>query len=206
VLSTSTPDIIPGQSGRLHVTGQPGGSVQLYCYSRPNTDYTQARPNGPGSAGQGVTLDQSGATDFSISPGTNTRCIAQYRNNSGTRGNSVVVTVHTVLSLSAYRDGPRQYHFQGTNLPRRAGQLITLYRYATDQGKYCVPTAESDTTAKDDAGCHAIRTATAETNSSNVWRIDRTFTGSGQFYFVVRTSQTLTNARGHSNQRKTVIV
>ena len=53
--------------------------------------------------------------------------------------------VATALSLSAYRDGVRTYHFQGTNLPRRAGQLITLYRYATASGGYCVPAPESYT-------------------------------------------------------------
>jgi hypothetical protein len=118
-----------------------------------------------------------------------------------------VIIVHTSLSLSAYRDGVRQYHFQGTNLPRRAGQLITLYRYATGPNldQYCKPTPESDTTQKDDGSCKAIITSQAKTGSDNTWRIDRTFTGSGRFYFVVRTSQTMDNGRGHSNQRDTVI-
>jgi hypothetical protein len=115
--------------------------------------------------------------------------------------------VHTSLSLSAYRDGARKYHFQGTNLPRRSGQLITLYRYAKGPNldQYCVPTPESDTTNKDDAGCRAIITSQAKTGSSNTWRIDRVFEGSGQFYFVVRTSANLSNGRGHSNQRLTII-
>jgi hypothetical protein len=118
-----------------------------------------------------------------------------------------VINVHTSLSLSAYRDGVRKYHFQGTNLPRRPGQLITLYRYATGPNfdRYCVPPPESDVHAQANNGCVAIRTAIAYTNASNVWRINRTFTGSGQFYFVVRTTQTLNNARGHSNQRLTII-
>jgi hypothetical protein len=93
--------------------------------------------------------------------------------------------VHTTLSLSAYRDGVRRYHFQGRNLPRIAGQLITLYRL--------------------DRSGREIRTATTYTNTSGIWRIDRRFTGSGAFKFVARASQTLTNAAGKSNVRLTII-
>jgi len=93
--------------------------------------------------------------------------------------------VHTTLSLSAYRDGPLRYHFQGRNLPRTAGQLITLYRLDS-QGR-------------------EIRTATTRTSTSGIWRINRRFTGSGTFRFVARTSQTLNNAPGRSNVRLTVI-
>ncbi|MCU1592286.1 MAG: hypothetical protein JWP11_3564, partial [Frankiales bacterium] len=59
--------------------------------------------------------------------------------------------------------------------------------------------------ASTDPNCIGIRTAIAYTNSSNVWRINRTFTGSGQFVFAVRTSTNLTNAAGVSNFRLTVI-
>jgi hypothetical protein len=51
----------------------------------------------------------------------------------------------------------------------------------------------------------AIRTAIAKTDSSNVWRIDRTFTGSGQFVFMAKSGQNLTNAAGVSNLRLTII-
>jgi hypothetical protein len=156
------------------------------------------------------TTDANGNISWTVTPGGNTRLYAHYPSGASTASTdspTAVITVHTSLSLSSYRDGVRKYHFQGTNLPRRAGQLITLYRYAKGpkQDQYCVPTAESDTFTKDDAGCTAIRTATAFTNSSNTWRIDRTFSGSGRFYFVVRTSQTNDNGRGHSNQRLTII-
>jgi hypothetical protein len=97
----------------------------------------------------------------------------------------VVIRVHTTLSLSAYRDGPLRYHFQGRNLPRISGQLITLYRL--------------DRTGRE------IRTATTKTNTSGIWRIDRRFTGAGTFRFVARTSTTLNNAAGKSNIRLTVI-
>jgi hypothetical protein len=203
-LSTDTPDIKPGQEGRLHATGQTGRELQLFCYSRPSTTYVQVRPSEPG---QGIAVS-NGSVDFTVFPGRNTRCYVQYLNDPSTGSDSVVINVHTALSLSAYRDGVRKYHFQGTNLPRRPGQLITLYRYADrNTNGYCDPQpAPGDFTGKStNPDCVGIRTATAVTNSSNVWRIDRTFTGSGQFVFAVRTSQTLTNAAGVSNFRLTVI-
>jgi hypothetical protein len=182
--------------------GSSNSDVELYAYSRPNSSYARVRSG---------TTDPNGRITFDLKPGTNTRLYAHYVNGTSTTGPTdsptAVITVHTSLSLSAYRDGVRKYHFQGTNLPRREGQLITLYRYAKGPNldQYCVPTAESDTTTKKDAGCTAVRTATARTNASNQWRIDRSFTGNGQFYFVVRTSDTLNNGRGHSNQRLTTI-
>jgi len=195
-------DIVPNQTSRVTVHGSPSTAVELYAYSRPDTTYDRVRSG---------TTDPSGNIAWDIKPGGNTRLYAHYAGGSsttaGTDSPSVVITVHTSLSLSSYRDGVRSYHFQGTNLPRRAGQLITLYRYAKGPNldQFCVPTAESDTTNKADRGCTAVRTATAKTNASNQWRIDRTFTGNGEFYFVVRTSENINNGRGHSNQRRTVI-
>jgi hypothetical protein len=186
--------------------GTPNSSVTLRCYSRTPENGSESSP--PYADARTQSLSSSGATQFSLNPGTNTRCFAKYAGSADsdtTASASVVQKVATALSLSSYRDGVRKYHFQGTNLPRRAGQLITLYRYATASGGYCVPDAESYNGANTTGSCRAIRTATARTNSSNVWRIDRTFTGSGQFYFVVRTSDNLTNVGGYSNQRLTVI-
>ena len=192
---------MPTQTSRVTVTGSPNSAVELYAYSRPDTTYSRVRSG---------TTGPNGAITFDLKPGTNTRLYAHYANSpmgASTESSTQVITVHATLSLSAYRDGARRYHFQGTNLPRRAGQLITLYRYATGPrlDQYCVPAAESDTTTSNTGSCTAVRTATARTNASNQWRIDRTFTGDGQFYFVVRTSNTLDNGRGHSNQRLTVI-
>jgi hypothetical protein len=50
-----------------------------------------------------------------------------------------------------------------------------------------------------------IRTSTTTTNATGVWRINRTFTGSGEFRFRARTGQTLTNVPGVSNTRLTII-
>jgi hypothetical protein len=166
----------------LHLTAPPSSSVQLFCYSRPNLQYRQVRPT---TLGQGTTVGSAGSVDFTVFPGTNTRCKGQYTNAPASGSNSVVIYVHTTLSLSAYRDGVRRYHFQGRNLPRMAGQLITLYRL--------------------DRSAREIRTASTRTSTSGIWRIDRRFTGSGAFRFVARASQTLNNATGKSNIRLTVI-
>jgi hypothetical protein len=177
-----TPDIQPGQAARLRLSAPPSSSVQLFCYSRPGTTYRQVRPS---TLGQGITVGSTGSVDFAVFPGTNTRCMGRYANDANSGSNSVVINVHTTLSLSAYRDGIRRYHFQGRNLPRIAGQLITLYRL--------------DHTGRE------IRTASTKTNTSGIWRIDRQFTGSGAFRFVARTSRTLNNAAGKSNVRLTII-
>jgi hypothetical protein len=182
MLTTSTPDVRPGQAVSLHVTGQPNALVQLFCYSRPGTTYLQVRPNAPG---QGEALSSAGNGDYALFPGTNTRCAAQYLNEAASRSGSVASVVHTALSLSAYRDGPLTYHFQGRDLPTRAGQLITLYRI--------------------DATGTEIRTATTVTNATGIWRIDRTFTGTGLFTFVAKTTPTLNNGAGKSNVRPTVV-
>jgi hypothetical protein len=190
---------VPTQASTVFVHGSPNQAVEVYAYSRPNTTYSVVRSG---------TTNAAGNISWTVTPGGNTRLYAHYAGGStSTDSTTTVITVHTSLSLSAYRDGVRKYHFQGTNLPRRAGQLITLYRYATGPNldQYCVPTAESDTTVKSDGSCHAIITSQAKTGPNNTWRIDRVFKGDGKFYFVVRTSENINNGRGHSNQRLTII-
>jgi hypothetical protein len=170
-ISTSTPDIQPTQTGVLNVTGSPGGSVELRCYTRPNVDYFTAR--GPQN------LSASGTWQFQITPGANTRCYVRYAGDETTASPSTVINVHTTLSLSAVRQaGDKNYLFQGRNLPRRSGQLITLYRI-------------------DNFG-NEVRTANLTTDDSGIYRVARHFTGTGTFSFIVRTSKTLNNAEGQS--------
>ena len=154
----------------LNATGSANTTLELMCYSRPSTTYFAAR-SATVSAG-------STTLEFRILPGTNTRCYVRPEGNESLASNSVVINVHTTLSLSAVRTGVRQYIFQGRNLPRRSGQLITLYRIANGQ---------------------EIRTSNLTTDASGIYRVTRTFTGTGTFQFRVRTSQTLTNAPGASN-------
>ena len=120
----------------MTVTGTPNSSVILRCYSRSLENANQQTPPYFDARGP-LALGTDGTLQFTLAPGTNTRCFAKYAgtaDNASTVSPSIVQNVATALSLSAYRDGVRKYHFQGTNLPRRAGQLITLYRYATASG------------------------------------------------------------------------
>jgi hypothetical protein len=129
--------------------------------------------------------DADGNLLFTVKPGTNTRLYGHYADGSTASDSpSRVITVHASLSLSAYRDGVRRYHFQGRNLPRLAGQLITLYRI--DHGT-------------------EVRAASIKTDASGVWRINRQFTGSGTFTFVARTGSSANNAAGRSNERTVAI-
>jgi hypothetical protein len=171
-LVVNTPSIAAGSTARLTATGAKSEAYQLQCYTRPSTTYFTARSGSFDAAGSPVT--------FTLSLGRNTRCFIQYATTS-TQGASpsVVINVHTVLSLSTVRTGVRTYIFQGRNLPRVAGQLITLYR-VTSSGT-------------------EIRTSNLTTDSTGIYRVTRTFTGTGTFQFKVRTSQTLNNAAGVSN-------
>jgi hypothetical protein len=171
-LVVNTPSIAAGSTARLTATGAASQAYQLQCYTRPSTTYFTARSGSFDAAGSAVT--------FTLSLGRNTRCFIQYATTS-TQGASpsVVVNVHTVLSLSTVRTAVRTYTFQGRNLPRVAGQLITLYRV--------------------DSSGNEIRTSNLTTDSTGIYRVSRHFTGTGTFQFKVRTSQTLNNAAGVSN-------
>jgi hypothetical protein len=141
------------------------------AYSRPSSTYRVARDD---------MTDANGDIAWSVTPGTNTRLYATYGDGaSSTDSSQKVIDVHTTLSISGIRHAVRSYNFHGRDLPRREGQLITLYRV-------------------DSAG-REIRTATVKTDSSGTWQLDRSFAGAGQFRFLVRTSQNLTNSDGVSN-------
>jgi hypothetical protein len=170
-LTVRTPLIAAGTTATLVATGAANQQYELRCYTRPSTTYFTARAGAFDAA-------QNPAT-FTLALGRNTRCFLRYATGAGQDTPSVVVNVQTVLSLSTVRQGVRTYLFQGRNLPRVAGQLITLYRV--------------------DAAGNEIRTSNLVTDDSGIYRVIRTFTGTGTFQFKVRTSQTMNNAAGVSN-------
>jgi hypothetical protein len=172
-VSTSTPNIHPNETAVLDVRGSADESVELRCYSRPNSTYATVRRGA---------LDVSGQVQFRLQPGTNTRCYATYGDDDSLDSSSLVISVHTTLSLSARRLGVRSYEFRGRTLPRMAGQLVTLYRLSNGS---------------------EVRTGSARTDANGIWSLTRAFSGAGTFPFLVRTSQTLNNAPGES-QRVTV--
>jgi hypothetical protein len=167
-----------GSTATLTATGVASQQYELRCYSRPSSTYVTSREGAFNAAGDPAT--------FTLSLGRNTRCFIQYAVNSGQGASpSGVVNVRTVLSLSAVRTGVQTYVFQGRNLPRVAGQLITLYRV--------------------DSLGREVRTSNLLTDSSGIYRLARTFTGTGTFLFRVRTSQTMNNAAGVSDTIRVVI-
>ncbi|MDX6199332.1 MAG: hypothetical protein QOJ79_2483 [Actinomycetota bacterium] len=164
-------EIVPTQEVSVAIHGSPNTRVRLMAYSRPSTTYVVARDS---------ITNTSGDVTFRVTPGENTRLYATYGNGDGsTDSGSHVIQVHTTLSLSATRTGVRVYDFHGRNLPRRAGQLITLYRVTNTGGE--------------------VRTAIVRTDSTGTWHLTRTFSGEGTFPFLVRTSQTMDNASGRSS-------
>ena len=179
VVLASTTIIATGHTG-VSVTAPAGSVVDLLAYSRPSSTYRIVRTG---------TTDSTGRVVFSaLAPPSNTRLYAQVRGcTASTVTGSVVLNVRTALSLFAQRTGPQSYTFSGDSLPARPGGLIiSLYR-VTDSGSQLL-TAQ-------------VR-ASATTGN---WSLNRTFTGTGRFGFVVRTGQDLQNAPGSSNVRPTLI-
>jgi hypothetical protein len=117
---------------------------------------------------------------WTLSPLSNTRLYAQTRGGIATPQD--VLGVATALSLSANRTAPRTIVFSGRSIPARTGGLVvSLYRIS---GKSSVLTAQSR----------------ADATTGN-WSITRTFTGTGQFDFVLRTGTDVQNLAGASNVR-----
>ena len=169
-------------SAGLTVREDPNTLVDLYAYTRPSTDYRLIRS---------ATTDERGLAHFTVTPPANTRLIAAQRHQQCQQPtavpSSVVLNVRTALTLTATRNGRRDYNFAGDSLPARAGGLIvSLYR-VTQDGRQ-VLTAQTRADAK-----------------TGQWAVRRTFTGSGRFAFLARTGQDLQNAPGTSNTRSTLI-
>ncbi len=160
------------------VRATPGSTVDLYAYSRPSTTYRVARTGKVGA---------NGTVAFAVRPSTNTRLYAQERGCApvNTSTASKVLNVRSVLSINATRTGRRSYQFTGTVLPARPdGYVISLYRVEPN----------------------GRQVLTSQTRSRNGrYTINRTFSGTGRFGFVVRTGQDLRNAPGSSPIRSVLI-
>ena len=158
----------------------PNSIVDLYAYTQPSRTFRIVRSAEVNSTGV--------VSDIRIVPPANTRLYAQQRGCPvDAARSSVVVNVRTALSLQVTRTGPRAYTFSGDSLPARPGGLIvSLYRVTPSGGQ--------------------VLTAQTRADAANgQWRIDRRFTGSGRFGFVVRTGQDLQNAPGVSNVRSVLV-
>jgi hypothetical protein len=156
------------------VTGTPNGVIELLAYSRPSTTYRVVRR---------AETPSTGRSSFSVVPPTNTRLYARQVGCSGD-SESRVLGVRTVISLQAVRTATRTYEFSGSVLPRRAGQLVTVYRRSSSGD---------------------VLTAQARTDARGVYRVRRTFSGTGTFAFFARTSNDVTNLGGISGDRSVAI-
>ncbi|MDT7572544.1 MAG: hypothetical protein QOE05_2718 [Actinomycetota bacterium] len=146
--------------------------VDLVAYSRPSTTFTVVRT---------ATVGATGVVTWKIGPLSNTRLYAQERGAAATP--QTVLNVAPGLSLSATRTGTRTYVFSGSSIPARTGGLvISLYRF-------------TDAT-------HSVLTAQTKADpKTGKWSLRRTFTGTGQFSFVVLTRGDLQNVAGSSATR-----
>jgi hypothetical protein len=167
------PDILAGDGDAVFGRGPAGAHLTIYAYTRPSTTYKAVRQGTVGSDGTYATV---------VGPTRNTRLYAQATNCPAAQ--SAVINVHTAISISAKRNGPRDYTFSGKTFPGRA-LIVNLYR--------------------DSGTGNPVLTARARADSSGRYAIHRTFTGNGRFVFFTYTGGDLTNAEGASDDRPTVI-
>jgi hypothetical protein len=123
-------------------------------------------------------------------PTTNTRLLYSFGYATPTRRclnadgqDSDVIDVAPRLTLTAVRNGVRDYTFSG--VATTPGLILNLYRVNADGTK--------------------VLTSQARADADRTWKINRKFLGSGRFGFVVLTGRTMANAPGVSNTRPTVI-
>ena len=163
--------MVATQATAVTVHAPANSVVDLFAYSRPSTTFAVVRT---------ATVPASGVLTWTLSPLSNTRLYAQTRGGIATPQD--VLGVATALSLSASRTAPRTIVFSGRSIPARTGGLVvSLYRVS---GTSSVLTAQ----------------ARADARTGN-WSITRTFTGTGQFDFVLRTGTDVQNLAGTSNVR-----
>ena len=179
VTTLDLPTITATETAGLSVRGEPGSVVDLFAYSRPTTSYSLVRTG---------TVSDAGIVQFGVRPGGNTRMYAQQRGcTADPARDSVVLTVRPKLTLAVSRTGTRSYSFYGGSVPARPeGLVISLYRITAD-------------------GQEVLTARTRANATHGNWRINRTFSGSGRFGFVVRTSTDITNAAGQSNKQSVLI-
>ena len=157
--------ITASQSASMSGFAESGSTVQLLAYSRPSTTYNVVRT---------TTASGTGAYSFVVSPQTNTRLKVSV---NGQESDSIVVGVRTAISLRAVRTAAYTYTFTGQVVPRRPGQLVSVYAH-TPSGDRLV-------------GRGAV-------GSDGVWRASHRFTVPGSFPLYASTTGDLTNYAGRS--------
>ncbi len=179
VTSLANATIVATGAGSVTVTAKPGAQVELLAYSRPSTTFRVVRT---------ATVGSNGTAVFAVRPPTNTRLYGRVKGcTPDPAAVSTVLNVRTALSLFVTRTGTRAYTFSGDSLPARPrGLIVSLYRVTS-------------------TGQQVLTSQTRASATDGEWTIERTFTGTGRFGFVVRTGQDLQNAPGSSNVRSLLV-
>ncbi len=175
-VSVSPTTITSQDSATVRATGAPGTRLELYAYSRPSTTYVKVRE---------AVVPDSGQVLFTVGPSGNTRLFARSVDSQGRSADSAstVLTVRTSINLKVARTGVRTYRFTGSTLPKRRGQLVTVF-YESGSGGRTI----------------ASRARVAQDGTYNV---TRTFTGGGTFTLYTGTGTDISNAAGTSNRVRT---
>ncbi|MFN2522964.1 MAG: hypothetical protein ABR614_06605 [Mycobacteriales bacterium] len=162
-----------GMSAGMSGAADPGQTVELLAYSRPSTTYTVVRT---------TTATETGAYTFVVSPPTNTRLKVRI---AGQESDSVVVAVQSVLSFRTVRTAtPRTYTFTGQVLPRRPGQLVSVY-------------------AQTPSGARLVGRSSVD--ASGVWTASHRFTVPGSYPLYAATGSDLVNVGGRSADVKLTV-
>ncbi|MCW2607310.1 MAG: hypothetical protein JWO60_2003, partial [Frankiales bacterium] len=169
IIAVQEKSIVSGQS-------TPGSTIEIYAYSRPSTTYARVRS---------ALVGPDGGYSFEVGPSGNTRLYAQTVTPRGSaKSDSIVLTVKTSLNLKVARTGTRTYRFTGSLLPKRPGQLITVF-YVNGSGRTIA--------------------ARARNAADGTYNVTRTFSGTGTFTFFTGTGTDNNNAANDSNRVRVTI-
>jgi hypothetical protein len=164
--------ITAGRSASMSGFAEPGTEVVLLAYSRPSTEYYVVRR---------TTASETGAYSFVVAPSTNTRLKVRV---GGQESDTVVIGVRTAISLRTVRTAPYTYTFTGQVIPRREGQLVSVY-------------------AQTPAGNRLV--GRGSVGPDGVWRATHRFTVKGTYPLFASTTGDLTNYAGQSAVVRTAI-
>jgi hypothetical protein len=161
-----------------------------YRWADPSTKAPAEVTSAPAPILDRLEEGETATRTVTLLPTTNTRLVYNFGYATPRRGclnadgaDSDVINVAPRLTLTAVRNGVRDYTFSG--VATTPGLILNLYRVNSDGSK--------------------VLTSQARATEDRTWKIDRKFLGSGRFGFVVLTGRTMANAPGESNVRATVI-